>query len=366
MCGHATALLVGTTRRCWDEGDTRDVASHQLKRILRATLAASAVITAISFSTAAAAPTPPTNNDPVAQYNQLAEQANALNEKINAANVDLANKQTLAQKASGDVAAAQQAEHAAQAQESTYLAQVDQLTGSSYEGARFNQLSALLTGTSAKDYLNRASDLQALATDNFTALNKFDAATKAATQAEQRARNDLSTAQNATAAATALKAQLAQQAAALQAQMAPLLAAKNKLSAQQQTTLATTGVPGSFVAPAGVRGAAMTAALAQRGKPYLWAGAGPDSFDCSGLILYAYALAGMPGLPHSAAAQAAMGVPVAQSDLQPGDLVYFDNPVGHIGIYVGNGLMVDAAHSGTVVRVEPLFSGYDGARRLGP
>jgi cell wall-associated NlpC family hydrolase len=244
--------------------------------------------------------------------------------------------------------------------------QVDKLAGASFEGARFNQISALLTGTSVKDYLNRASDLQNLATDSSNAMNQLSAAVDAAHKAELRAQNDLATAQNATAAATALKAQLAQQAAALQAQIAPLIAAKNRLSANQQTALATTGVQGTFMAPAGVRGAAMTAALAQRGKPYVWAAAGPDSFDCSGLIIYAYAQAGMAGLPHSAAAQASLGVPVAQSDLQPGDLVYFDNPVGHIGIYVGNGLMVDAAHSGTVVRVEPLFTGYDGARRLGP
>ena len=197
-------------------------------------------------------------------------------------------------------------------------------------------------------------------------MNKLGAAVNAAHQARQRAQNDLRTADNATAAATALKAQLLQQSQALQAQLAPLIAARNRLSATQQTTLASRGVQGVFIAPPGIRGAAMNIALAQRGKPYLWAGAGPANFDCSGLILYAYAQAGMPGLPHSAAAQASMGVPVARADLQPGDLVAFDNPVGHIGIYVGNGLMVDAAHFGTVVRVEPLFPGYAGARRLGP
>jgi cell wall-associated NlpC family hydrolase len=236
-----------------------------------------------------------------------------------------------------------------------YLVQVDQLAGASYEGARFNQLSALLTGTSAKDYLDRATDLQALATDNYDALNKLADAVDAANQAEARGRTDLRTAQDATATATALKAELAQQGQALDAQLAPLIAARNRLSAGQQAQLASTGVQGVFIAPAGIRGVAMTIALAQRGKPYLWAGAGPANFDCSGLVLYAYALAGMPGVPHSAAAQANWGVPVARADLQAGDLVFFDSPIGHVGIYVGNGLMVDAAHFGTVVRVEPLF-----------
>jgi cell wall-associated NlpC family hydrolase len=343
----------------------RHVASHRLERIVRGTLAVAAVIAVVSFTPAAAtaAPTPPAP-DPVALFTQLSQQANALNEKIDAANVDLAHQQALAQQASNDVAAAQQAEQVAQGRVNAYLVQVDQLAGASYEGARFNQLSALLTGTSAKDYLNRATDLQALATDNADAMNKLAAAVTAAHTAETRARNDLRTAQDATAAATALKAQLVQQGQALQAQLAPLIAARNRLSAQQQATLASTGVQGVFIAPSGIRGAAMTIALAQRGKPYLWAGAGPANFDCSGLVLYAYAQAGMAGIPHSAAAQASLGIPVARADLQAGDLVFFDSPIGHVGIYVGNGLMVDAAHYGTVVRVEPLFPGYNGARRI--
>jgi len=346
------------------------VASHrQLKRIVRGALAVTTVIATVAVTPATADtpnPTPPASNDPVAQFNQLSEQANALNEQINTVNVDLNNKQALAQKASGDIAAAKAAEAVAQAQEDKYLVQVDKFTDASFEGARFNQLSALLTGTSARDYLDRASALQDLATDNFDVLSQFTKAVDAAHQSELRAQNDLQTAQNATAAAQALKAQLAQQAAALQAQLAPLIAARNRLSAAQQAALRDTGVQGVFIAPAGIRGQAMTIALAQRGKPYVWADAGPNGFDCSGLVVYAYAQAGMSGLPHSSSELSTMGVPVAQADLEAGDLVFFGHPVHHVGIYVGNGLMVNAPDFGQVVKVEALFSGYEGARRLGP
>jgi cell wall-associated NlpC family hydrolase len=339
-----------------------------LQRILGGSFAVAAVVTAVGLSSgsATAAPaSPPTTTDPVAEFNKLSDQANALNEQIDKANVDIAAKQALAQRASRDVAAAQRAEKSAQAQENNYLAQVDKFTGASFEGARLNQLSALLTGSSVKDYLNRASDLQALAADNVDAMNKLSGAVDAARQAEQRARGDLRTAQQATAAATALKTKLVQQSQQLQKQINALTAARNRLSASQQAALSSTGVQGVFVAPPGVRGRAMTIALAQRGKPYQWAAAGPNDFDCSGLIVYAYAQAGMSGLPHSSAEQSTLGVAVARADLQPGDLVFFDNPVGHVGIYLGNGLMVDAPHSGAVVRVEPLFSGYHNARRLG-
>ena len=346
------------------------MASHRkMKRIVRGALAVTTVIATVTVSPATAdtpSPTPPPSNDPVAQFNQLSEQANTLNEQINAANVDLTNKQALAAKASGDVAAAKAAEAVAQAQEDKYLVQVDKFTDASFEGARFNQLSALLTGTSARDYLNRAGDLQDVATDDFDTLSKFQAAIDAARTAQSRASKDQATAQAAADAANALLQQLNQQNAQLATQMLQVNKALHNLSATQQSALnSDIGPQGAYVAPAGVAGAAMQMALNQRGKPYQFGGAGPADFDCSGLVDYAYALAGMPGLPHSAAALQGMGVAVPQADMQAGDLVFFGDPAYHVGIYVGNGLMVDAPTSGQVVKVQPIFSGFSGARRLG-
>jgi peptidoglycan DL-endopeptidase CwlO len=344
----------------------RDVASHRLKRTMRGALTATAVIAAVGLVPTAATAAPPTNPtpaDPMQQYQQLSKQADALNEQINTAKVDLANKQGQAQKAGADLATAKQAEQTAVTQENQYRGQVDQLTGASYEGARFNQLSALLTGTSTQDYLNRASDL---ATDDFDAMSKFSTAINKAKTAEQRATNDQQTAQGAAAAANALLQQLNTQSAQLTAQITQVNQALHRLTPTQQTGLNTdTGPAGTYIAPPGAAGAAMQAALNQRGKPYRFGGAGPSDFDCSGLVVYAYMLAGMGGLPHSAAALQGMGMSVSRADLQPGDLVFFGSPAQHVGIYVGGGMMVNAPSSGQVVKVEPLFSGYSGARRLG-
>jgi len=106
-------------------------------------------------------------------------------------------------------------------------------------------------------------------------------------------------------------------------------------------------------------------ALAQQGKAYKWAGAGPNVFDCSGLTQFAFGAAGI-ALPHSSRTQATMGTPVARANLQPGDLVAFYSPVGHIGIYIGNGQMVHAPTSGDVVRIISVdrMPGYNTARRL--
>ena len=184
------------------------MASHRLKRTMRGALAASAVIAAIGLTPSPATASPPATNpptgDPMQQYQQLSQQADALNEQINNAKVDLANKQAQAQKAGGDLAAAQAAERAAQAQEDKYRGQVDQLTDATFEGARLNQLSALLTGTSTQDYLNRASDLQDVATDDYDVMNQFQSAIGAAKVAEARASKDQGTAQAAATAANTL------------------------------------------------------------------------------------------------------------------------------------------------------------------
>jgi len=120
-----------------------------------------------------------------------------------------------------------------------------------------------------------------------------------------------------------------------------------------------------IVAPTAAAQVVVDTALAQQGKPYVWAGAGPSSFDCSGLTQYAYRAAGIT-LPHSSRMQSTMGVPVSRADLQPGDLIFFYNPVGHVGIYLGDGLMVHAPTTGDVVRIAKVDTmwGYNTARRL--
>jgi cell wall-associated NlpC family hydrolase len=107
-------------------------------------------------------------------------------------------------------------------------------------------------------------------------------------------------------------------------------------------------------------------ALAQIGKPYVYGAAGPDGFDCSGLTMFAFAAAGI-ALPHSAEAQSRLGTPVARGDLRPGDLVFFYSPISHVGIYVGNGMMVHARTFGKPLAVTSVDqSGYAGATRLVP
>jgi cell wall-associated NlpC family hydrolase len=107
-------------------------------------------------------------------------------------------------------------------------------------------------------------------------------------------------------------------------------------------------------------------ALAQVGKPYVFGAAGPSSYDCSGLTMASYAAAGI-GLPHSALMQYNYGTHVSYSQLQPGDLVFFYQPIGHVAMYIGHGMLVSAPQPGQNVMIVPLAyfrSDYVGATRL--
>ena len=118
-------------------------------------------------------------------------------------------------------------------------------------------------------------------------------------------------------------------------------------------------------APNGGAQTAVDAALSQVGKPYEWAAEGPDSYDCSGLTLWAWARAGV-SLPHNSGMQYAATPRVDRSDWQPGDLLFFGSPIHHVGMYIGNGQMVEAPYTGAQVRVNSAIrSDYVGAGRPG-
>jgi len=177
---------------------------------------------------------------------------------------------------------------------------------------------------------------------------------------------------------SSIKGEIAQMQAAEAARQAQLRRAAEAAAAAQQQT-ASANALSSTVAPIGggggstgpppppsSHGGVVSIAMQYLGVPYVWGGASPSGFDCSGLVMYVYAQVGV-SLPHSSYAQYGYGSPVSMSQLQPGDLVFF-NGLSHEGIYVGGGSFIHAPHTGDVVKISSLSGWYSstfaGGRRL--
>ncbi|MDI5938837.1 C40 family peptidase, partial [Micromonospora sp. DH15] len=112
--------------------------------------------------------------------------------------------------------------------------------------------------------------------------------------------------------------------------------------------------PASY--PGGGAGTAVKFACAQIGKPYVWGAEGPNSYDCSGLMLAAWAKAGV-SLPHNAAQQRSVTAKVSRADLRPGDLVFYYSDLHHVGMYVGGGWVVHASRAGVPVKMKRVDDG---------
>jgi cell wall-associated NlpC family hydrolase len=158
--------------------------------------------------------------------------------------------------------------------------------------------------------------------------------------------------------------------ASLQAEaqrQAELAAARARQTVNSYSSAAVpTGPSPNYTAPpaSSIGQAVVNAAMSRLNAPYVWGAAGPTTFDCSGLVVWSFEQAGRPGMPHYTYSLMAGGSPVALSDLQPGDLVFFYGG-SHVGIYIGGGQFVHAPHTGTVVQVASLgsYSSVTAARR---
>lgn len=184
----------------------------------------------------------------------------------------------------------------------------------------------------------------------------------------------LSVRQQATSNQLAKVAQLVRQAAADKASIDKNLAAAKTLLGKMQAAArarlieasrGTTRVNPADVPASGRAAIAVHFALAQIGKAYVYGAAGPSAYDCSGLTMRAWGAAGV-GLPHSSSAQFGSGTHISASQLQPGDLVFYYHPISHVGMYIGNGMIVNAENPSAGIRITGLYSmPYVGAVRPG-
>lgn len=297
-----------------------------------------------------------------AQAEKLVEQAaqklTGIDEQVHEAEITVADQQDAAQAA---------ARKARKAQElvAAFEPRLRAIAQSGYTGKSQSRVAAFLTSESADDLVQQMTTLDMIASHTETVVAAASRAQDAALEAEAAA-------EQAAATATAGLAELQEQKKELERRVAEYEATFARLTAEEQArvtaavagpTLRTPSLDDLPEAP-GAAGTAIALALSKVGSPYVWGASGPTGFDCSGLTSFAYRAAGI-SLPHSSRAQSGIGMRVSRSDLQPGDLVFFYSPISHVGLYIGNGMMVHARTFGQPVAVTSVDqSGYQFATRI--
>jgi peptidoglycan DL-endopeptidase CwlO len=131
------------------------------------------------------------------------------------------------------------------------------------------------------------------------------------------------------------------------------LAAQKEAAARAASARLTAGAPISSAAYAVKAAKAIAFAKAQLGKPYVWGATGPNSYDCSGLVQAAWRAAGVD-LPRTTWDQVKVGTRVPVADLEPGDLIFYYSDISHVAMYIGNGQMIQAPHTGAVIDIQPI------------
>ncbi|GAA3088035.1 cell wall-associated NlpC family hydrolase [Kribbella aluminosa] len=267
-----------------------------------------------------------------------------------------------------------------QAQVDGVKRQIGSLAVAGYQTSGISTTAQLLLSTNPDQFLNQASTAQAFAGQQNSALRRYQLAQGKLTDLQASEQTELGALQAVQSKQSGFVNQLNANLDTAQKVLDKLSAADRKRIQEENAKAAENARKqrptrdGSRTSndkslpniPASGRAAiAINAALAQLGDPYVWGAAGPSSFDCSGLTMYAWGKAGV-SLSHSAAAQAGEGRPVSKSELMPGDLVFFYSPISHVGIYLGNGRIVHAPRPGKSVEIAPLDENpYNSAVRPG-
>jgi peptidoglycan DL-endopeptidase CwlO len=316
---------------------------------LAAAAAALALLAPGASSLAQTTGSTPTLATLIAQAKQLEFQINALSEQYDGLRIQLTRAEANAQVA--EAATSRAAAALAVGQQA-----VAQLAAENYMNAGLDPTLQALTSANPEQFLSQASTITELDQSSSDKVNTL-------TEEENQAARDKQTADQQLAAVKALQAQMNAKEDAINAKIDQVNSAAFK---QAMAIFEQTGqYPNVSIPTANTVGdQALQAALTRRGDPYVWGAAGPGSFDCSGLVVWAFAQVGIT-LPHYTGDLWNSGVHVPRSDLEPGDLVFFYADISHVGIYLGDGLMIDAPDFGLTVRVEPVFwADFVGAVRI--
>ncbi|MHA5048495.1 C40 family peptidase [Streptomyces sp. SD15] len=320
-------------------------------RVTVLTTAAAAAV-ALSANAANAAPSEKPSKDEVkAKVDKLYEDAEKATEKLNGAE----EKQDKLEKQIDDLQ-----DNVARGQDELNALRdgLGSMASAQYRTGGIDPSVALFLSSDPDDYLDKASAMDQLSSQQVEALKKVQEKQRSLAQQRQEASEKLDDLADT-------RTELAKQKKAVQGKLASAQKLLNSLTAAEKAALDAeedrasrdsqrSALSGSTKPASGRASSAYAAAQSVIGSPYVYGASGPSSFDCSGLTSWAYAQAGM-AIPRTSQAQANAGTRIySQSDLQVGDLVIFYGDQHHVGFYAGNGQVLHAPRTGTVVRYESI------------
>ncbi|WP_067844329.1 NlpC/P60 family protein [Nocardia lijiangensis] len=313
---------------------------------------------------------PTTASEAVQRMVDLSRQSEQLNQQALGVQADLEAKLSVQYEADAKLAAATEVADAARAEVRKFQPVIDRTAIAAYQGARTNRIYAVLVSDSPQKLLDQMSTLDVLSAQTTDQLRQFKKATDAAESAESAARAAADSARSAAEKADQARTDLERKRSELGGAVAQVVEAWGALSSKDKSALAGSPFPPGFDRDTLLQGlvpgsgtSALAAGLTRVGDPYVWGATGPDQFDCSGLVQWAFKQVGK-NVPRTSSAQASYGTLVDKDELQPGDVVFFYSDISHVGIYAGNGLMLHASTFGVPVAVAPMGSTpYHSARR---
>jgi len=334
---------------------------HPLLAVAAITVAASAAALTVEPTLAGAAPhVQPSVTSVQKQLGELALKNSELVEQYDHAQVMVQRRQ---KQAAAAELAAQRAESAYEAAHERFRMVIQ----AQYESGGLGAAAALLDSSSNSNYVDRLQTLTIASRRMAEVVQSVGASRQAAQTASSAAGKALAGARHQRDVVAKARTNVQAQIKKYQSLLARLNSAQRYAYQRQiNPTVTSARVQHLTQASSAAAARAVHFALAQVGKPYVFGAAGPSSYDCSGLTMAAWERGGV-SLPHSAADQYNYGHHVSRDELQPGDLIFFYQPIGHVTIYIGDGLMVSAPTEGENVSVVPLSafnSDYVGATRL--
>ncbi|TDC91876.1 glycoside hydrolase [Saccharopolyspora aridisoli] len=319
-----------------------------------ALVAAAALSTVMLGSTPATAEPESGEASQAAQkLRELSRQAEVITEDYKKAQDDHAAKRHDLGRFNAEAQQADRVAGEARVQEEKLRGQVDRLSKASYKGSQMNSIAAVLGSETPDAFLDRASTLDLMAQHNSESVHAYADATHRAENARRQAWDARAGAAKAESDAARLEGDIAGRKKEMDSQVAKVKDQYNELSEKDKDLLSGVQSAVGQLAGSGAAIEAVNAALDKQGSPYVYGAKGPSQFDCSGLVQWAYKQAGVD-LPGSTRSQVSVGRSVSQSEMKPGDIIFFYSSASHDGIYIGNGKMVHAPTEGQSVSVEEV------------